>query len=923
MADDHKYQQYANIPIPTYDEATSSRPSSSQHNRGPGEVSDDAERQGLLGTSTYIPPTVESPRSSEDSDLHLPEVTGDDDDDNDRRRVEEFDYLDPSQPDPDQRQPRLYHRSRIRSKFLTSIGATLSSIRLPSFRSLYSPVQPSEAHVPTDPPPPAQSLFARIRSAAPSIPQQYRISAPNAARLFGLFTIAILIFTLLSFDVFPGAGRYLGARFDPESVRMYVQDNVDTGRIEEYLTHISSFDHSAGTEGDLYMAEWMKEKWIKEGGLDDVRLSSYYIYATYPTTDGRAVRIVSPESAKWSAVLEEERVDANVGRQQTLVWQAYSESGTPEGHLIFANGGSEEDFAWLQEQGVVLNGSIALMRFGGSQKNVVAKIGAAAQAGCIGALLYSDPRDDGSARGPVWPDGPWRPDDSVQRGSVALTDRVLGDPFTPGYASTLNAEHTVKDNYPALVQIPSLPLSWRDAKVLINSLKNHGKEVPKEWIGGDPDFSKQWFSGGNLSDAPIVHLKNVFEFSDKQQIWNLHGTLKGVEEPEKKVLVGNHRDAWCFGAADPGSGSAVLMEIVNIFGQLRSLGWRPLRTIEFVSWDAKEFNLAGSTEYVEDNTDALRKDAISYLNVDVGVAGLEPQFAASGSPMWTRALLHVLDRVNAPGQNDSLRKFWDETQSRLTSSSSTFTDILPFQHIAGTSSLDFGFSSPQPYPKGSCYDTLEWVKKFGDPDMSSHRTLAQIWALLILEVADRPILPYDLRAYAEKVRGEYIDRLTSFVEAQALESAGKSEGFDLTPLVAAADAFVEAANVFSHFEDIWTANVLGSGGLESSSYLQRRVEYNDALSTFETDLLDIDRKLYTPDGKRDKKKEKKVREMGFGVKGREQFRHVIFGVGENGEEVVFPAVWDAVERGEWEEAQRWVGRVADVLGRAVGGLKFE
>lgn len=913
MADNDKDGRYASIPIPTYDEAI--RPSSSQTFRGATEVSDDAERQGLLGQDNYRPPTVESPRSSEDSDsdLRLPEVTGDGDDD--RRRVEELDYLDPNTPDPDSRQPGLYHRARLRSKFsqhLSKLGATLSSLRLPSFRSFYTPVSSDTEEAtstttrPTSPPS-RLSWLTRMAQRVPTIPEQYRISAANAARLCGLLSIAILIYVLMVVEVFPNGGRYMGQRFDPESVRSFVQDNVDAARIEEYLMHITGYDHVAGTEGDLYLAEWMKERWIEEGRLDDVALLSYFVYLNYPTLDGRSVGIVKGKGEGWQAKLEEETIDPS--RQQTLAWHGHSKSGEVEGHLVYANGGNREDFAWLREQGVSLNGSIALMRYYSTQGDRALKIKAAEEAGCVGALIYSDPIDDGSVRGEVWPEGPWRPEDSLQRGGVSLMSWVVGDPLTPGHGSTSDAKRVEKEGNPGLVQIPSLPLAWRDAKVLLENLQGQGKKVPREWIGGDGGFMKEWFSGGDGTDAPIIHLKNLNDENDKQQIWNLHGLMEGIEQPDKKIIVGNHRDSWCFGSVDPGSGSAIMMEVVRIFGLLRQNGWRPLRTIEFVSWDAEEYNLVGSTEYVEDNIDSLRDNAVAYLNVDVGVYGPNPNFRAAGSPLWQRPLLHVIDRVSVPDGSQTLRQIWDENQSRVEGLGAG-SDYVAFQDFAGTSSIDFGFEgADHGYPYHSCYETFDWMKKFGDPDFSWHRALAQVWALLILEAADRPVLPFDLRTYADAIGGAYLDTLENYAVEQARRSPSGSATLDVTSLKEAAAFLLDVASEFHHFEEVWTTNVLGSGGLESNSFAIRRMEYNDALSTFETDLLDL------PDGPKDKDQ--------HGVPGREQFKHIIFGpqAWSGYDEAFFPAVRDALDVGNFTAAQVQVEKAAKILRRATEKLR--
>jgi hypothetical protein len=741
------------------------------------------------------------------------------------------------------------------------------------------------------------------------------MSAPTAARLCGLAALILLFYVLFAMEVFTGGHRSNG-RFDPESVRAFVQENVDSERIAEYLTHLSSYDHVAGTEGDLYMAEWMHERWKLEGRFDDVALASYYVLLNYPTPDGRGVRITAPEDKRWDAIMEEK--DVNVDRQQTFVWHGHSKSGEAEGSLVYANTGSEEDFDYLRGQDISLNGTIALIRNSGAGGNIALKVRAAEQAGCVGALLYSDPSDDGFVKGDVWPEGPWRPDDSVQRGRVSLTDWVMGDPLTPGAASVPDAKRIYKTNLPGLVNIPSLPLSWRDASVLIAALNGHGAVLPDNWTGGEK--TEKWYSGtANKPDdttAPIVHIKNINDENDKQQIWNLHAIHRGVESPDNRIIIGSHRDAWCFGAVDPGSGSAVMMELVSIFGQLRKLGWRPLRTIEFTSWDAGEFNLMGSTEYVEDNLDRLRANGVAYINVDAGVTGPEALFSAAGSPVWQRPLLHALGRVSDPSSGKSLREVW-ESRNAAVNAPDTSSDTAPFQFMAGVSSLDFGFRGGS-FPKDSCYDTFEWMNAFGDPGFNSHRALAQIWALLILEVADQALLPFDLRTYASSLQKIFLPSLEKYVSHQTTKFPSNAT-LDLSPLTSAIDAFVARAQTFHAFEDYWTRNIFGpgAGGIENRAFGMMRLQFNDALSNFERDLLDL------PVDYHDSGRE-------YGVKGREQFKHVVFGpqdsktVDEMGQEggVAFPLVREPLSRGDWGEAQEMVARTAEVLNRAVGNLPF-
>ena len=464
-------------------------------------------------------------------------------------------------------------------------------------------------------------------------------------------------------------------------------------------------------------------------------------------------------------------------------------------------------------------------------------------------------------------------------------------------------------------QIPSLPLPWRDAKVLIEALHGQGVEVPDRWVGGTNNNEK-WFTGSKGSDrAPIVELRNRNDENEKQQIWNLHGLIRGVENPKQKIIVGSHHDSWCFGSVDPGSASAILMEVVSIFSQLRTAQWQPLRSIQFVSWDASEFNLIGSTEFVEDQLDSLRDHGVAYINVDVGVFGQD--FHAAASPVWRRALNRVMGRVSDPATNETIRKLWNTGNKELDSIGGVDGDYVAFQDIAGMSSIDLGFKGPRHgYPRHSCYETFEWMQTFGDPNFEYHRRLAEIWALLILEVADRPILPFDLPHYADEIK-DYISRLQedaiNFYSEQhpntnaVARRLKEREGFDIGPLESAAANLTRNVRTFHEFEDRWAQQVHSSVGAfgsnrwssESNKDFLERIQYNDKLVHFEADLLDL------PDGDDDKSQ--------HGIPGREQFKHVIFGPGAWGGRKEFPAVRDAMEKGDWEAAQEMVEKAARII----------
>jgi len=276
-----------------------------------------------------------------------------------------------------------------------------------------------------------------------------------------------------------------------------------------------------------------------------------------------------------------------------------------------------------------------------------------------------------------------------------------------------------------------------------------------------------------------------------------------------------------------------MLEVVRIFGELRKLGWRPLRTIEFALWDGEEYNLIGSTEHVEARIDELRRNGYAYLNVDVAVTGND--FEAAGCPIYERALLRVLGRVTDPFKQQTLRSIWEERATKMQGLGAG-SDYVAFQDMAGISSLDFGFQGPS-YPYHSCYDNFEWMTKFGDPGFEYHELMAQIWALLILEMADTPVLPFDMEAYAAAVKGYVVD-LEKYIAAEST-SLDENSNLDLKPLHDAADTFVDNAAEFHNWDQTWSESVEDGGGFESNVMAIKRMSHNTRMANFETHLLDL------------------------------------------------------------------------------------
>ncbi|KAL3470855.1 hypothetical protein BJX99DRAFT_40196 [Aspergillus californicus] len=869
---DQKFD-YEALPIPSYEEAVAS---SSRTHLPSEEVGDDPEGQALLhddrrdaardGPQTrphgYHPPTVESVRNSIDDLYSSPPGS-------ERSSLEEL-RGELNQMDVDDAGQQTSRGSRLRSRFskpFSNLTRTLSSIQFPFRRFL-----------------PSFKFTINLNSARTSFNSNGYIVA---LRLFGLLLVAGVVYIFFVSDLFNFNSHFMmGQSYSAASVENFVQGHINETNIAENLKRITASPHMAGTEGSFMLADWIQRE-FENAGLEAVDLEEYQVYLNYPTTDGRRIAIVDPPDLRWEAALEEDIEED----KSTPAFHGHSKSGNVTGHLVYANYGSRDDFQHLVDKGVNLNGSIALVRYYGTESDRALKVKAAELAGAAGCIIYSDPIDDGFVRGKAYPEGRFMPSDGVQRGAVSLMSWVVGDVLSPGFASTPKMKTRLShEQTTGLTGIPSLPLAWRDAQRLLQVLEGHGSKVPKEWIGGVPKV-QHWWTGNDKS--PTVNLVNIQDEVDRQPIYNVVGRIFGMEEPEKKIIIGNHRDSWCLGSADPGSGTAVFLELVRVFGELLTFGWRPLRTIEFASWDAEEYNLIGSTEHVEDKMENIRGNAYAYINVDVGVSGTE--FEAAGSPLYERVVLQVLNRISDPVTNETLKDIWDRKNKQFAPLGAG-SDYVPFQDLAGISSIDFGFTG-EPYPYHSCHENYDWMTKYGDPGFQYHKVLGQFWGLLLLQFADNPILPFDVEVYAEHMAGYVID-LENYARGKAVpidNNAFGNSSVNLTPLYNATSKLRENAELFQRWPKLWHDAVWGAGGFENNIIALQRMSHNYRMAKLDVHLLD-DR-------------------FGGGIPNRTQFKHVVFGpqLWSGYDAAVFPAIQDSLETRNWTLTQEWVDRIADII----------
>jgi len=830
-------------PIPSYDEAIAGGASSSRWPPSPSPIDNrpdhETEAQSLLSHSRqsnpprrapagYRPPHVET--DDEESEWSL------NDDDSEveeaaevRREMQELEVEDPLSV-----QGRSYS-----SSWTKRIGFSRFSLpqwkwkwrwRLPRLTVRLPRQTESNSTDDEDTEPRETRTWRRLATMLPTL--NSRDTLLFIGRLLALLVILGSVYLLFISDLFGNVSRRLNGRmFDPEDVRRFVQLNVDREQMKDTLQHLTSFAHLAGTEGDYALAMDVHNSFSKNG-FDQVVVDEYYVYLNYPKQGGRTIQIMSPDGKKaiWTAALEELEVGGEAAGRQTYAFHGHSKSGDVKGPLIYANYGSRDDFKRLADKGIDTKGAIALVRYYGTQRDQALKVKAAEMAGFAGCIIYSDPADNGFVKGEPAPKGLSMPADGVQRASVSLSNWVIGDVLTPGWESTEGQLRETREQTKGLVQIPSLPLAWRDAQVLLQHIQGFGEPCPKNWRGRVPDVA--WWTGN--SSSPIVRLKNQQDEVDKQKIWNVYTKLEGIEQTEKSIIIGNHRDAWAFGATQPHSGTAIMLEVARVFGELASQGWRPLRTIEFMSWDAGEYNMIGSTEFVEKNLEALQQQAYAYINLDAAVSGRE--FHAAGSPVFRKLIAKVLDRVSDPVANVTLLSLWNNRKADLEALGSA-GDYVAFQDIAGTSSLDIRFDGTT-YPSHSSYDNFDLMRSVGDPDFVYHGLLGQVLALVVLDLADRPILPFDMSNYASNL-GRYVGDLSHWADTKGVNK-GDDKKIDLDPIRDAANHVTKAVSLFEQWEPYWEKNIIASNGWEPAGLGVRRLDYNNRMANFESDLLDLE-----------------------------------------------------------------------------------
>jgi len=607
--------------------------------------------------------------------------------------------------------------------------------------------------------------------------------------------------------------------------------------------------HMAGTPAQARTRDYVVSQ-MKSWGLE-TEVRSYSVWMPYPLST-RVWRIV-PDPIELN--LREGPIPedtTSVAFPQVMPFNGYGAAGDVHGEVVYVNYGLIEDYAQLDSMGVSMKGKIAIARYGRSYRGIKAR--EAEKHGAVGLMIYSDPADDGFVRGDVYPVGPMRPSQGIQRGSVMNPD---GDPSTPGYPSTANAKR-IPLSQMDVPHIPVLPISYGNAAELLRGLM--GKSIPQPWQGGLPF---RYHVGPGPVQARMAVTTDATT-NPYKEIWDTFGIVRGGEFPDEIVMIGGHRDAWGPGAADNVSGTVSVLEAARAIAEQVKAGKRPKRTVVFATWDAEEWGLLGSTEYVEDDSLRLSRSVVAYLNQDDVAQG--PNFSSGGSPSLRGLLRDVAKQVPDPSRQGSVYDVWRKRANLAADSLEPQmgdpgggSDFAGFYNHMGIPIADWGFGGPTGVYH-SAYDSYHWMLKFGDSSFEVHATAARIGAATLLRIANAEILPYDYVEFARTMR-----RFGSQVEQAIADKHWKVSAAGLTTAIGKME---DAAVAFNAARDRALAAKLAPGTAKQVN----------------ASLLEVERRLTRPQG----------------LVTRPWFKNLIYAADENNgySTMVLPSVNEAIRLGD-------------------------
>jgi N-acetylated-alpha-linked acidic dipeptidase len=684
-------------------------------------------------------------------------------------------------------------------------------------------------------------------------------------------------------------------------------------RIRENMRRLSARPHHVGSPYDKDNAEWLLAQ-LKSYGLD-AQIEQFE--ALFPTPKSRKLELLGP--TKFTAKLDEPVLSidptSNQKNEQLPTYNAYSRDGDVTAPLVYVNYGAPADYELLDAMGVSVKGAIVIARYGETWRGIKPKV--AAEHGAVGCIIYSDPKDDGYGRGVSYPEGPMRPADGAQRGSVMDMPVYPGDPQTPGIGAKPGVKLIPLDQVQTITKIPVLPISYSDAQPFLKSLE--GQTVPETWRG---DLPFTYRTGPSKAQA---HLAVAFNW-DRKPLYDVVATIPGATFPDEWVIRGNHHDAWVNGAEDPLSGASPQLEEARALGELLKQGWKPARTILYCFWDGEEPALLGSTEWAEFHADELKQHAVAYFNSDGNGRGL---FHAGGShslesfinsvakdiddpetkmSVWKRA--HLAARLRGTPESRTEAKSRPDSRISALGSGSDYTVFIDHLGVP-SANLGYGGEDEGGGQYHSVYDDFYYYTHFADTEFVYEKALAQTAGSMIMRMADADVLPYqftdqadtihtyvtEVKKLADTMRTEIKDRNADLADG-VYKAAADPKKTSVPPPVDVVPPYFNFAPLDQASDDLTAA---------AAAYEKAFTAHADSADTkVNALLLETEHALTDP----------------AGLPNRPWFQNMIYAPGFfTGYGVkTLPAVREAIEQKQWSTVDPQIARTAAAIEREADKL---
>ena len=653
-----------------------------------------------------------------------------------------------------------------------------------------------------------------------------------------------------------------------------VIERADSGRVRELHRELTRLPHPAGSIRDRQLAGWIARQYT-EAGLDDVRITTHEVLLPRPLEV--SVEMTQPHT--WRAEMRDATDGApgptSPSPREMLPYHAFSASGEVSAPVVYAGPGTPADYEWLARRGVDVKGRIVLVHSTGVYRYRGLAAFTAQQFGAAAVLMFTVREKAASAAGPPGHDATAMA--GIERGSILYDFFYPGDPQTPGWASVPGARRLPRSEARTLPRIISVPISAVDARLILSTLE--GPAAP-EWWGRDA--ARDHVGPGAAPVQVRVQIDDTV-----RPVWTVTGILRGREEPDSIVVVGNHRDAWVFGGVDPSTGTASLLELVRVLGMLCREGWSPKRSLLFASWDAEEFGLTSSTEWAEQHAEWLRSRAVAYLNVDGAASG--SRFVAGGSPSLRQVIATAAGAVVDPSTGVSVlsTERGRDAQDRGIPAAGTDGDAIAdrlgggsdytvFLNHLGVPSVDLGFNGDD-WAYHTAFDTHEYVDRVTDPGFRYTTTMTRLLGVAATRLVSADVVPIDPVAAAAAIRAYWRE-----IEPRVPRNAGGSQAVE-----AALDDLARAAQAFGRRRDL----ALGSGDSGQYGDLNRR-------------LLQLERS-FIEDG---------------GLPGREWYKHVLMAPARSYQPLVLPGLAEALDSADAGRFASQAERLAAALRRAAALL---